>query len=166
VLGVLGRDLEAMRAAAEAFAAPLEGIALWGDPLPFDQTTYYEAELGAGLTRFYCAAARLVPPETLPDLKRAAWDLEQQLGAGRRRTVNLDPGYLDASKVVLASFKAGPQKLHLGGGVWADPVLHYGDGAWRPLPWTFPDLKGSEHHGFFAGARRAYLARLRMRGRS
>jgi hypothetical protein len=165
VLGVLSGDLERARSVALRFAERHGGVVLWGAPAPFDQTGYYEVEMGQGLQRFYCACADLVPQEELPAIKRQAWDLEQQQLEGARRRVNLDPGVLDHTKVVLASFKAGPQKLHLGGGIWADLVLYYSHGAYGPLPWTFPDLRGGDHARFFAEARQVYKARLRDLGR-
>lgn len=161
VLGVLCPEPALGREAAEAFAEPFGGVSLWGEVAPFDQTGYYAAEMGEGLQRFYCACGELVPAEDLPRLKWRAWEVEQRSLAGVRRAVNLDPGLLDHTKVVLASFKAGPQKLHLGGGVWADLVLYYSHGAYGPLPWTFPDLRGGDHLGFFAAARRRYKELLR-----
>ncbi len=161
VTGVLAADLDGARREMERFAAPYGGVELWGDPAPFDETDYYEAEMGAGLKRCYCACADLVPPEALPDLKRAAWQVEQATLSAGRRAVNLDPGVLDHTKVVLASFKQGPQKLHLGDGIWADLVLYYSHGAYGPLPWTFPDLKGGRHQPFFEAARRLYKSKLR-----
>lgn len=164
VLGVLASDVGLGREVAGRFAARYGGVALWGEPAPFDATVYYEAEMGAGLQRLYCASAELVPAEGLVALKQHAWEVEQgEIRAGRRR-VNLDPGLLDHTKVVLASFKTGPQKLHLGEGVWADMVLYYSHGAYGPLPWTFPDLRGSDHARFFAEARQLYKERLRSAG--
>lgn len=163
VLGVLASDLELARALAARFGERFGGVDLWGAPAPFDQTGYYAAEMGEGLLRFYSAMTDLVPAEGLAALKRHAWSIEQQQLEGGRRRVNLDPGILDHTKVVLASFKAGPQKLHLGEGIWADLVLYYSHGAYGPLPWTFPDLRGGDHARFFAEARQRYKERLRRR---
>ncbi len=95
----------------------------------FEWTDYYEKEMGSGLRRF------LVCFETLmdaPQLVEAKWycSLMERLTSDQRhrRTVNLDPGYIDEHHLVLASFKAGPAKLYLDRGVWADPVLSYAKG--------------------------------------
>lgn len=161
VLGVLARDLVEAHLAAEAFGALHGGVDLYGAPAPFGKTEYYAAEMGEGLQRFYCSFSSLLPSIHLPELKRQAWDIEQRHLVEGRRAVNLDPGVLDYTKVVLASFKAGPQKLHLGDGIWADLVLYFSEGAYGPLPWTFPDLRKGEHHGFFVAARRRYKELLR-----
>jgi len=138
------------------------GTALQGEYFPFDKTPYYEPEMGPGLQRCYCAFDALVPAECLASVKIATWEIEQRLMADGCRRVNLDPGLLDDGKVVLASFKHAPQKLYLGQGVYADMVLFYAYGAWQPLPWTFPDLKGGEHRELFTAARTLYKQRLKL----
>lgn len=164
IVGLLAADTALAEQTVERFAAAYGGIAERGAWVPFDRTDYYQPELGAGLQRCYLACASLVEPEpaALIALKEHAWRLEQQLAAedGRRR-VNLDPGTLDATRVVLASFKVGPQKLYAGQRVWADLVLWFSRGAYQPLPWTFPDLRGPEHWPFFAAARAHYKGLLR-----
>ena len=69
------------------------------------------------------------------------------------RDRNLDPGYLDLHKVVLLSGKEGPQKIYLGGGIWADLNLIRKAGRFKALPWTFPDLRESRYHPFFERVR-------------
>lgn len=163
VLGVLSNDEALIVEAAERFGAELGGVDLWGDDVPFDQTDYYAPEMGERLQRRYCSFATLHPADDLATLKWRAWEIEGRYAAGQGRPVNLDAGMLDYTKVVLASFKHGPQKLYLGRQVWADMVLFYDHGAFAPLPWTFPDLKDGRHLPFFAKARQRYKALLRQR---
>lgn len=163
ILGVLAADEALGRSAADELGAQLGGVDQAGPVVPFDRTRYYEPEMGAELRRWYCSFNDLVPATALPRLKAAAWAVEQRMLHDGRRSVNLDPGVLDLHKVVLASFKAGPQKLYLGVGVWADIVLYFDSGAYVPLRWTFPDLRGPEHGPFFAAARQRYKALLRAR---
>ncbi len=159
VVATMSADPSLARTAAEAFAEPWGGIDLSGSGVSFDQTRYYEPEMGPDLVRTYCTG-QLVRPESLAELKAAAWAIERRYCRGEQRQVNLDPGYLDLNKVVLASFKHGPQKLYLGQAVWADMVLFFSDRAFRSLPWTFPDLRGGSHLEFFATARQRYKALL------
>ncbi|MBW2735755.1 MAG: DUF4416 family protein, partial [Deltaproteobacteria bacterium] len=157
VLGLLSSDASFIDEAARSFGAEfggvdLGGVNLWGEPVPFDLTDYYAPEMGERLLRRYCSFARLMPAEQLPELKWRAWQIEQEIeqrAAGKGRPVNLDVGMLDYSKVVLASFKHGPQKIYLGHKTWADMVLSFTKGAFSPLPWTFPDLKDGRHLPFF-----------------
>jgi hypothetical protein len=162
ILGVLAADRASAEQAASAFARPFGGIAIWGKPVAFDCTDYYEAEMGPGLTRRFCCCADLLEPDRLVELKLRAWKIEQGLRDGPGRTVNLDPGTLDHGKVVLASFKRAPQKLYLGREIWADTLLFFQHGAFRPLPWTFPDLREGAHLDLLEQARKLYTATLRQ----
>jgi hypothetical protein len=163
VLGLLSNQPELICQAAERLAEPWGGVDLWGEPQWFDHTPYYEKEMGSGLLRRFCCFAGLMAPEKLIALKQQAWEIEQQYIVDGNRQVNLDPGTLDATKVVLASFKPGPQKLYLGSGVWADMVSFYTNRAFRPLLWTFPDLREGPHLELFSRARRRYKELLRQR---
>ena len=128
---------------------------------PFDLTDYYRDEMGAGLSRRIVSFAALAPPEDLAAAKAAAAAEEDRLAANGRRAVNIDVGYLDFHKVVLASYKEGPQKIHLGRGVWADIVLCFRDGAWGPLDWSFPDFRTGRYAEDFGEIRRIYRRQIR-----
>jgi hypothetical protein len=166
IVGLLTGDEQRRRDAVDELAHDWGEPELWGAAEPFG-TTYYEAEMGAGLSRTFVGFSRLVSAPRLSELKNTTWALEQRLTDGGRRRVNLDPGSLDATKVVLASFKPGPYKLYLGGSIWADLVLYFANGAFQALPWTFPDLRTGSHLEFFTRARARYKGLLRSwrRGR-
>ena len=131
------------------------------EPKPFDMTDYYEDEMGPGIARTIVSFSRLGEAPGLPDVKLATAAIEEEFASGEGRTVNIDPGYIDYFKAVLASFKEGPQKIYLGRGVYADPVLIYQDGAWSVLPWTFPDFRDGRYMGDFDAIRRLYRAARR-----
>ena len=168
ILGVLGGPQAPWEAAVAAFSEVYGPVALSGPVVPFDRTDYYEKEFGEGLRRQYLAFSELVPAEALVEIKEHTAALETRFASSAGdRGINLDGGYVDATKVVLASFKVGPQKLHVGRGVWADLVLWYSHGAFQRLPWTFPDLRDDAHLPFFERARGHYkgLARAWRRER-
>jgi hypothetical protein len=161
VVAVLCGDAGEGRRALAALAEPLGGVGATGRAVAFDRTDYYQPEMGAGLARTFASLGRLVAPEELVAIKHAAFAVEQRYATGDRRRVNLDPGYLDGAKVVLASFKPGPYKLYLGRAVWADTVLYFADGRFQPLPWTFPDLRHGPHVEFLTSCRSRYRQLLR-----
>lgn len=103
--------------------------ALWGqtdfisESFPFDETSYYEQEMGAGLERRFISFERLIPPDLIVDVKLQTNRLEQEFANDSLRTINLDPGYLDHYKLVLASAKFGGQKIYLREGIYADMTL-------------------------------------------
>ena len=142
-------------------AAILGPADLIGPPHPFDMTDYYEDEMGPALSRVIVSFRELGEAPGLVGVKISIDRLEQKLAGERGRTVNIDPGYIDYFKAVLASFKEGPQKIYLGAGVYADPVLMYEDHEWRTLPWSFPDFKEGLYMEEMAEIRRIYREQRR-----
>lgn len=116
-----------------------------GEPHPFTMTDYYEDEMGPDLARTILSFEPLRPATDLVRVKLAITEIERSFETAGGRSFNIDPGYLDFFKLVLASFKEAPQKIFLGDGVWADPVMMYQDGAFHELPWTFPDFKAGTY---------------------
>lgn len=124
---------------------------------PFEMTGYYEKEMGAGLFRFFLSFSPLKNPEELVLWKEKASCEENKWCKDGKRQVNIDPGYMDTYKIVLASYKEGGQKLYLGRSVWGDMILQYRKGAWVSFPWTFPDFAG----GFYEQALNEIRNRLK-----
>ena len=142
----------AMERMAEAFGP----VAFAGEPTPFDFTDYYEAEMGRNLLRRFCAFDGLFNPALLADVKRRTNDLERELAAaeaGVARPINLDPGYVTLAKLVLATTKDRAHRVYLRDGIWAEITLSYHDGAWNPMPWTYPDYRTDAYLAFFRRVR-------------
>lgn len=135
-----------------------------GDPHPFAATDYYEDEMGPDLHRTIVSFEPLGAPDGLAPAKLASAGIEERFAEGGNRRVNVDLGYMDFFKVVLASFKEGPQKVYLGEGVYADPVLIFREGEWRPLEWSFPDFKVGAYRHDFQSIRALYREARRRAG--
>ena len=116
---------------------------------PFDQTDYYSTEMGEGLKRCFLSIKGLQSLEFSTDWKLKTTKIEQQLSNKGKRRINLDPGYLDLSRVLLLSGKEGSHKIYLRNGVWADLVLVKDKGGYRNFPWTFPDIRTGRYDDFF-----------------
>ncbi len=113
--------------------------------LPFDTTDYYASEFGPKLYRGFCAFTGLMEPSLLVEYKLKAAQLEEKWSDAGRRIYNVDIGYLDFDKLVLASFKKGPCKLYLNHGVYADMLVKYSKGNFEPFPWAFSDFKDARY---------------------
>ncbi len=136
-----------------------------GPDRAFDLTDYYEAEMGANLSRRLLSFEPLASPEELPAAKLACMAIEGALAGPRGRRVNLDVGYLDHSKLVLASVNPAGQKIYLSGGIYADLVARYAQGRYQPFAWTFPDFKDGRYDAELATLRSRHLEQLkRWRG--
>ena len=112
-----------------------------GKDFNFDKTDYYTPEMGDGLKRKLISFKNCIEPDDISDIKIFTNDLEIALSENNKRTVNIDPGYLDYMKVILASAKYGPHKIYLKNGIYADLTLIYSKGIFSDFQWTFPDFK-------------------------
>ncbi len=160
-VGLLGGDADLLRRVRQLL------IRRWGptdaesDIWPFDQTDYYAAEMGPGLLRWFLGFERPVPADQLVDIKHETNALEQQIADDAllpdiSRPVNIDPGYLDLSKLVLASTKDSGHRIYLGHGIYAEVTLQFAHGGWQVRPWTYPDFHRPEYHEFFTRLRELY----------
>ena len=115
-------------------------------PLAFDYTEYYTREMGKPLERYFASAAGLADPEALSEAKLASNDLEQRLARpdGKRR-VNLDPGLLSLSSLILATTKAQAHRIPLRDGIYGELTLLLHRNRTEALPWTYPDYAGHEY---------------------
>ena len=81
---------------------------------------------------------------SLPDIKLRTNEIELGLSREGKRRVNIDPGLLSQERFVLATGKNFTHRIYLRDGIYADLTLIYQNGAYRPLPWTFPDCREAE----------------------
>lgn len=135
-------------------------------PYPFDLSDYYRGEMGGGLSRIWLAFRGLADPSLLTEWKHLCFSVEEACASpGGKRTVNIDPGYLDYGKLVLASFKEAPDKIYMGRGVWAHTCLRYGHGGFTAPDHSFPDFRDGRFDEFMLEARRRYRRLLRSFGK-
>lgn len=132
------------------------------EPLPFQYTRYYEPEMGAGLIRHLVSFQELISADLLPSIKRATNSIEDTFAddCGRRR-INIDPGYVALSHVILATCKGFAHRPYLRDGVYADLTLIFRAQTFRALEWTFPDYGSAEMIQLLNTIRDGYLKQLR-----
>ena len=136
------------------------------DVMPFGYTDYYIKEMGTDLTRKFIGFEKLIQPEELVEIKLFTNDLEKEFlhPDTHRRRINLDPGYLSAAKLVLASTKDHIHRIHLRDGIYAELTLRMEKKTFRPWPWTYPDYRSEEYIEIFNAIRQAYMEQLRRSG--
>lgn len=131
--------------------------------IPWTASKFYEREMGSALHRGFVAFAALRSPGELATIKLQTQAIEEgyrsRKSGGRR--VNLDPGYLDLFKVVLASTKNASQRVYLERGIYAEATLFYYDGQFHGLPYTYADYLWPETLAFLSLLRSRYLEQLR-----
>jgi hypothetical protein len=159
-VGVLIAQLPFLSQVCQLLEEKLGTVDLSSQALDFNFTDYYEAEMGTGLKRVFLGFSDLVTPDRLVDVKLLTNNLERTLSEAGKRQVNLDPGYLTAAKVVLASTKDHAHRLYLGRGIYGEVTLVFRQKQFQPLAWTYPDYRTEAYHEFFRQLRSTYMRQL------
>jgi Domain of unknown function (DUF4416) len=167
-VAVLSTDAElltAIEADLSAMAGPIDARS---EILPWTISRFYEKEMGSGLLRRFLSFSRLMSPGDLVEMKLQTQRVEDTYRdkaadpPGRR--VNLDPGYVEAGKVVLASTKNAGHRIYLQSGIYGESTLLYYDGAFHGFSYTYPDYLWPEALRFLTAARVTYLAQVKGYG--
>ena len=126
--------------------------------LPFTYTDYYENEMGENLLRKFIAFKRLINPEDIVHAKIETRSIEKLFCCqpGQRR-INIDPGYVNGAKLVLATTKDYDHRIYLGDGIYAEVTLHFRGETFTPWEWTYPDYRTREYIDIFNRIRVIYF---------
>lgn len=166
---------------ADLVEAGFGAVDLSTPSMPFTFTSYYEREMGPGLRRCLFSLRDLADPSQLAALKQRSDAIERRYARAPdpsptlpaaaaptpasadkpARRVNLDPGLLSLSRVILATTKASAHRIPLSGGYHAEITLVYRAGAYRPLEWTYPDFRSDAFVGWLGEVRALYREQLR-----
>jgi len=121
--------------------------------LLWDYSSYYKDEIGWPLSRQFIFFKNLIDPGLLADIKLKTNEIEDSLSSGGKRSINLDPGCLTLSNVVLASTKNYSHRIYLGKGIYAEVTLIYKDHTYKPYLFTYSDYQDKTHIDIFMKAR-------------
>ncbi len=133
------------------------------DLVAFDYTDYYCREMGADLVRRFLSMEELVRPESLPDIKLATNDIENEFTQEGKRLVNIDPGYVSKANLILATGKGYAHRPYLRDGIYADLTLFYQNKTFCSLPWTYPDYADEKQLLMLDKIRTTYLLQLKSK---
>ena len=121
-------------------------------------SNYYDEEIGGeGLRRIY-SFERLVAPEEQAEIKEFTNSVEAQFSVNGNRQINLDPGFINHGRLMLATTKAAGFRIPLKRGIYTELTLFYARGEWHKLPWTYRDYQSERVQRFITEARKKYLA--------
>ena len=155
--GMLSAYPGAFAEAESALVQILGPVDLRSDLFAHEFTEYYRDEMGHPLVRLFLSFANLVQPDQIAAIKRLTNEVEARLAAEGQwpvlRPMNLDPGYIAPSKLVLASTKDFSHRIHLKEGIYAEVTLRFVRGEWKELSWTYPDYRTRAYHDFFTQVR-------------
>jgi len=165
IIGILAANEAALAAAVKAISKSFGVIDLTSDVWPFTQTNYYKDELGPNALRQFVSIENLIDPGKLAQIKHDTNSLEQQLADSLKlslpRPVNLDPGFIEPSKLILASTKNFSHRIYIGNKMFAEVTLMYEKGSWRHFEFTFPDYRQSCYQDFLTKVRTRLMEQLK-----
>ncbi len=135
---------------------------------PWSLTDFYQKEMGPKLLRKFVSHIPLIQPDRLAEIKTISQELESNFlrheGGREGRQVNIDPGYLDANKVVLATTKDAAHRIYLRSGIYGEATLSYSHGSFHPHDNTYPDYRWDDTLSFFGTLRSLYMEQLKHAG--
>jgi len=136
----------------------VEEIDLQSEIIKFDFSDYYNEEMGEELYRYWISFSPSVQLSEVYKLKILSNEIEKKFfsDVNGNRKVNLDPGYVDGSKLVLFSTKNYSHRVYIGEGIFAEVTLLYKHKQFHILEWTYPDYKTSTAIEFFSKVREVY----------
>lgn len=165
-IGIIGADASCISEAQEQCALLWGAVDLESDLFPFELTSYYEKEMGRDLKKKFISFGDLIPRESITGIKIRTNELEETIRrqAGREgRPVNLDPGYVTLSNVVLATTKDYRHRIYISQGIYLENTLYYDrkKKTFRDWEWTYPDYKTEPYKDFFLRLRAIYRSQLK-----
>lgn len=131
--------------------------------MDFIYTDYYNREMGTGLKRKFLSFKKPVYLKDIEKTKILSNKIEKRLSVNGKRTINIDPGYVDLAKLVLFSTKDYSHRMHVGRGIFAEVTLHFKDEKFTTWPWTYPDYKTDAYISIFNYIRELYKSELKNR---
>jgi len=143
----------------EAEFGPIEAV---GPIYRFsDFSPYYDEELGGETWKYLLTITRLTDADSIVPVKLMTEKWQEDFGSGfpgdGRRTVNIDPGYVNGWQFVLATVKNQGHRIYLAKGVFCEVTLLFRKGKFESLPWTYPDYQVPQTQDFLRQARTNYL---------
>ncbi|OHB66715.1 MAG: hypothetical protein A2Y76_09045 [Planctomycetes bacterium RBG_13_60_9] len=165
IVGILAADERCLTAARDSLSPALGAIDLASDVWTFDQTDYYASQIGPEILRQFISIEPLIDPGRLAAIKHQTNRIEQRLAATLAtpfpRPVNLDPGIIEPSKLVLATTKNYAHRIYIGDRMYAEVTLIFDKGQWCPLPYTYPDYRRQQYVDFFSEVRTRLVQQLK-----
>ena len=156
ILGFIYRDEAVFIQARNKLKIKFGKIDFQSCVLDFNYTNYYELEMGDGLKRRFVSFSKLISMSDLYRIKLYANRLESKFLDASRRKINIDPGYIDRAKLVLASTKDYAHRIYLRKGIFAEVTLSYKGNSFSPNEWSYPDYRSKEYIDIFNQIRKLY----------
>mgnify|MGYP002626330535 CR=1 FL=1 len=159
ITGILYPNDELLRWSIDELAKIWGQPEIYSEPVAFDRTNYYD-EISPNLTRIFLCFPGLVNASELADWKHQAIEIEAR-SREPIRAVNIDPGYVDGARLILASTKDHAHRIYLRDGIYAEVTMRYRFKKWQSFDYTFPDFASGVYDKFLLQVRRMWLQEIK-----
>lgn len=159
-VGILTNDISILGPVLEVFSGRYGKIDYKSDIINFEFTSYYEKEMGPDIKRLFISFKKLINPGDLYKIKKFSNQIEDDFSVNCKRAINLDPGYLNHGKVILATTKDQQHRIYLKDGIFAEVTLRYRNKHFEDWEWTYPDYKTPFYKNFFHEIRNIYTSQI------
>ncbi len=157
ILSAIYSEPEALYTSIKSLEKKFGRVEFETEECDFTHTDYYREEMGENLRRKFFSFQKMVPRDSLADIKIFTNKLEEQFGDKVGdfvfRTINLDPGIMRLSGLTLASTKDFSHRIYLRDGIYAEVTLLYAKKQFLALPWTYPDYQDEKTISFLSKVR-------------
>lgn len=165
IIGVIYHEKEILERAMEILTAEFgetDGVC---EEFSFSEefSNYYDDEIGGeGLRRIY-SFKKTVDPARQAEIKKRTNEIEALFSVDGNRRINLDPGFINHGRLLLATTKKAGFRIPLSDGIYTEMTLFYARGGWHKLPWTYRDYQSERVQRFITEVRNKYLAERRTK---
>ncbi len=152
IIGLLSMNQELEKIAVDALIEQFGEVDCALAPFRFQQTNYYEDEIGSEPLKSFYSFKKLIQREETVEIKRITNDFELQLFDGKRK-VNIDPGYMTLGQFFLATTKDQRQRVYIKDGIFIEPCLYFQKRKWHHFEWTYFDYRTELYKDYFLKCR-------------
>ena len=163
IIGVIYHEKEILEKALEILVSEFGEIEAMSEEFSFSEefSTYYDEEIGGeGFRRIY-SFKELIDPARQAEIKIRTNEIEAEFSDNGKRKINLDPGFINHGRLMLATTKETGFRVPLKDGIYTELTLFWARGGWQRFPWSYRDYQSERVQRFITEVRRSYLAERR-----
>ena len=164
IVGVIYNDEEIYNQALKMLTEEFGEIDGESERFSFSKefSDYYDEELGGEGQRVIFSFRDTVDASRQAEIKKKTNEMERILSKDGNRLINLDPGFINHGRLMLATTKKAGFRIPLSDGIYTELTLFWAKGAWHKLPWSYRDYQSEKVQRFLTATRKRYLAERKL----
>ena len=164
IIGVIYNDTEIYDKAIKILTEKFGKIDMQSEVFSFSKefSEYYDKELGGEGMRVILSFEKTVDASRQAEIKTFTNNLENSFLTENGRPINLDPGFINHGRLMLATTKSTGFRIPLSDGIYTELTLFWARGGWQKFPWTYRDYQSERVQTFITKVRQKYLNQRKM----